>query len=98
MATSPTHVRHGLYLPVDLLDQLRLLAQRENTSINKKIEEIMKDWFSLQKVKKEISRKDLLRLPLDRRHQLLRAQAEKMAEYYSHNIEFEGGYSEAFPG
>ncbi|MFZ2958380.1 MAG: hypothetical protein WA705_15945 [Candidatus Ozemobacteraceae bacterium] len=91
MTSSSSHIRHGLYLPVDLLDQLRLLAQRENKSINKQIEEIIMDWFSIKKESKSISRKDLLKLPLARRHELLQEQAERLVEYYSNNKEFEGG-------
>jgi len=76
---------------VDLLDQLRLLAARENKSINKQIEEIIKDWFALKKEKKVISRKDLLKLPIERRHQILREQAEKLSKHYADTSEFEGG-------
>ena len=85
MTGSATHIRHGLYLPVELLDQLRLLAARENKSINKQIEEIIRDWFPLKKEGKPISRRDLLKLPLERRHQILREQAEKLMALFRHD-------------
>ena len=96
MPGSATHIRHGLYLPIDLLDQLRLLAQRENKSINKQIEEIIRDWFSIKKENKSISRKELLKLPIDRRHELLKLQAQKLAAHYIDNNEFEGGQGDFF--
>lgn len=96
MPGSATHIRHGLYLPIDLLDQLRLLAQRENKSINKQIEEIIRDWFSIKKENKSISRKDLLKLPIERRHELLKLQAQKLAAHYIDNNEFEGGQGDFF--
>jgi len=96
MPGSVTHIRHGLYLPIDLLDQLRLLAQRENKSINKQIEEIIRDWFSIKKENKSISRKELLKLPIERRHELLKLQAQKLAAHYIDNNEFEGGQGDFF--
>ena len=96
MPSSSSHIRHGLYLPVELLDQLRLLAARENKSINKQIEEIIKDWFSLKKAKKAISRKELLKLPIERRHQIMHDQAERLLEHYSENHEFDGGQVDLF--
>ena len=96
MPGSATHIRHGLYLPVDLLDQLRLLAQRENKSINKQIEEIIRDWFTIKKESKSISRKELLKLPIERRHELLKIQAQKLATHYSDNRDFEGGQGDFF--
>ncbi len=96
MSNSATHIRHGLYLPVDLLDQLRLLAQRENKSINKQIEEIIRDWFAIKKENKSISRKELLKLPIERRHELLKLQAQKLATYYTENEDFEGGQGDFF--
>jgi hypothetical protein len=96
MANSSTHIRHGLYLPIELLDQLRLLAQRKHKSINKQIEEIIRDWFTLKNEKKTISRKEFLSLPIERRHEQLRNQASKMVCHYTESKEFEGGQGDLF--
>ena len=93
---NQTHVRHGLYLPNDLLDQLRLLAQRKRKSINKQIEEILRSWFALKEETREISRKELLQLPLERRHKILEDQAKHMARHYCEDHEFEGGQGDFF--
>ena len=47
MSTKADYVRHGLYIPNDLLDQIRILADRENRSINKQLEHILKQWLGL---------------------------------------------------
>ncbi len=96
MTSSTTKIRHGLYLPVELLDQIRVLADKEGNSINKQIEKIIKDWLASFFSKKEISRKDLLRLPLPRRKEILQAQALKMRSYYLQNNDLEGGEGDLF--
>jgi len=94
--TSSTHTRHGLYLPLDLLDRIRLLAARENKSINKQIEDILQEWFALKRKKRAMSRKELLSLPIERRHQILREQAEKMKDIYEEQEDPIGGQTDLF--
>lgn len=94
--SETTHVRHGLYLPVDLLDQLRLLAQRKKKSMNKQIEEIITEWFALKRKTSPVSRKALLKLPLERRHELLREQAKRLRDEYAGESEFAGGQTDLF--
>ena len=96
MTGTTTHVRHGLYLPADLLDQIRILANREGKSINKQIEEIIKDWLAHFFAKKNYTKKEILNLPLNRRREILQAQALQMQEYYKGNADLEGGEADFF--
>jgi len=52
--SSSSHVRHGLYLPVDLLNQLRIIAASEKRSINRQIETIIREWLAKEKKNIEI--------------------------------------------
>jgi len=57
---------------------------------------MIRDWFSIKKENKSISRKELLKLPIERRHELLKLQAQKLAAHYIDNNEFEGGQGDFF--
>lgn len=90
--STTAHIRHGLYLPVDLLDQLRSVATREGRSINKQIEQMLREWLVMKKDHTALSRREMLRLPIERRRELLEAQAEQLAGYYSKQLaEYSGG-------
>jgi hypothetical protein len=91
-----THVRHGLYLPVELLEKLRMIAAAEKRSINRQIETIIREWLAKEKKSIELSRDDLLLLPLEVRDSLLRLQAEKMQKYYRDNDEFAGSEGDLY--
>ncbi len=91
-----THVRHGLYLPVELLDKLRMIAAAEKRSINRQIETIIREWLAKENKSIELSRDDLLLLPLEVRDSLLRLQAEKMKKYYRNNDEFAGSEGDLY--
>ncbi len=93
---TTTNVRHGLYLPAELLDQIRVLANREGKSINKQIEEIIRDWLGRVRKGKTLSRKDILNLPLNRRRELLEAQAIQIQSHYSSENQIAGGESDFF--
>jgi hypothetical protein len=94
--SSSSHVRHGLYLPVDLLNQLRIIAASEKRSINRQIETIIREWLAKEKKNIEISRDDLLMLPLEVRESLLKLQAEKLRQFYVNNKEFEGSEGDLY--
>ena len=85
MASSTNCVRHGLYLPVDLLAKIKRIALREKKSINKQLERIITEWFDFQKSKKpeELSREEFHKLPIWRRRQILADQAAEAAQYYT---------------
>lgn len=91
-----THIRHGLYLPVELLDKLRIIAASEKRSINRQIETIIREWLAKEKKTIELTRDDLLLLSLEVRDNLLRLQAEKMRSYYQNNNEFEGSEGDLY--
>ncbi|KAF1082866.1 MAG: hypothetical protein GQF41_0633 [Candidatus Rifleibacterium amylolyticum] len=91
-----THVRHGLYLPVELLEKLRMIAAAEKRSINRQIETIIREWLAKENKTIELSRDDLLLLPLEVRDSLLRLQAEKMQKYYRNNDEFAGSEGDLY--
>jgi hypothetical protein len=91
-----THVRHGLYLPVELLEKLRMIAAAEKRSINRQIETIIREWLAKENKTIELSRNDLLLLPLEVRDSLLRLQAEKVQKYYRNNDEFAGSEGDLY--
>jgi len=91
-----THVRHGLYLPVELLEKLRMIAAAEKRSINRQIETIIREWLAKENKNIELSRDDLLMLPLEVRDSLLRLQAEKMQKYYRNDDEFAGSEGDLY--
>ncbi len=91
-----THVRHGLYLPAELLEKLRMIAAAEKRSINRQIETIIREWLAKENKSIELSRDDLLLLPLEVRDSLLRLQAEKMHKYYQNNDEFAGSEGDLY--
>ncbi|GAB1355482.1 MAG TPA: Arc family DNA-binding protein [Candidatus Rifleibacterium sp.] len=91
-----THVRHGLYLPVELLEKLRIVAAREKRSINRQIETIIREWLSGEAAAGELSRDDLLLLSPEVRDSLLCDRAEKMRHYYEHNDEFDGSEGDLY--
>ncbi len=91
-----THIRHGLYLPVELLEKLRIVAAREKQSINRQIETIIREWLAGRKESSELSRDELLLLAPDARESVLRARAEKMQSYYGNNDEFSGSESDLY--
>jgi len=91
MAPKVDYVRHGLYIPNDLLDQIRIMADRENRSINKQLEHILKQWLVLlnKRNDKKISRKDFLKLPINRRKAILEKQANDISAHYENNSEWQ---------
>lgn len=91
---TTTNVRHGLYLPAELLDQIRVLACREGKSINKQIEEIIRDWLGRFNKGKALTKREILNLPLNRRRELLEAQAIQVQANYSSNHQISGGESD----
>lgn len=96
MNSSSSHVRHGLYLPVELLNQLRIIAASEKRSINRQIETIIREWLAKEKNYIEVSRDDLLLLPFEVRESLLKLQAEKVKQFYVNNHEFEGSEGDLY--
>lgn len=96
MRNSTTHSRHGLYIPIELLDQIRVLAQTEKMSINKQIERIIRDWLETHKVEGKISRQALLNFPIERRRTILESQAKVLNEYYRNSCDFTGGEGDFF--
>jgi len=91
-----SHVRHGLYLPVELLEKLRMIAAAEKRSINRQIETIIREWLAKENKSIELSRDDLLLLPHEVRDSLLRLQAEKMQKFYRNNEEFAGSEGDLY--
>ena len=91
-----THVRHGLYLPAELLEKLRMIAAAEKRSINRQIETIIREWLAKENKSIELSRDDLLLLPHEVRDSLLRLQAEKMQKFYRNNEEFAGSEGDLY--
>jgi hypothetical protein len=91
-----THVRHGLYLPVELLEKLRMIAAAEKRSINRQIETIIREWLAKENKSIELSRDDLLLLPHEVRDSLLRLQAEKIQKFYRNNEEFAGSEGDLY--
>ena len=87
MTNNTGSVRHGLYIPRELLAKIRETAQREKTSINKKIEKIIQEWFDYQKSKdiKSLSREEFHRLPSWRKREILAQQAEAARPYYQND-------------
>ncbi len=81
--SSTSHIRHGLHLPVDLLNQVRVFAREENTSVNKHIENIIRDWLARHKPQKDLSRRELLLLPVKTRRAILAEHAAKVRECYA---------------
>ena len=84
MPSKTTSVRHGLYIPCDLLSKIKEIARREKKSINKKIESIIQEWFDFQKSKNpsDLTRQDFHKLPLWRKKQILSDQANQALPYY----------------
>ncbi|MGM0600161.1 MAG: hypothetical protein ACQETH_10140 [Candidatus Rifleibacteriota bacterium] len=96
MSSSSSHVRHGVYLPVELLNQLRIVAASEKKSINKQIETIIREWLAKEKKSIKLSRDDLLQLPPEVRESILHLQAKKMKDYYKNNDEFAGSEADLY--
>ena len=90
MPSNSSCVRHGLYIPIDLLSKIKKIAQKEKKSINKKIETIIQEWFDFQKSKdtSTLSREDFHKLPLWRKRQIFAEQANSAIKYYSHDDEW----------
>ncbi|MBF0546880.1 MAG: hypothetical protein HQM08_20740 [Candidatus Riflebacteria bacterium] len=85
MSSNSECVRHGLYIPIELLSRIKEIARKEKKSINKKIEMIIQDWFDFQKSKdsSKLSREEFHKLPLWRKRQILSEQANNALEHYS---------------
>jgi hypothetical protein len=90
MTTDSGSVRHGLYIPKDLLLRIKEIAQRERTSINKKIENIIKEWFDLKSSHDitSLTREEFHRLPSWRKKQILAEQAKSALPFYSSSNEW----------
>lgn len=96
MSNSEKRVRHGLYLSVELLDQVRVAASRENNSLNRQIEKIIAEWAEQQNNSTGFSRKEILNLPLERRRHYLRMQALDIIDYYRKNSDYSGADTDFF--
>ncbi|NLI76644.1 MAG: hypothetical protein GX442_09400 [Candidatus Riflebacteria bacterium] len=90
MPPTTACVRHGLYIPQDLLARIKEIARREKTSINKKIERIIQEWFDFQKSKDldTLSREEFHRLPAWRKKQILAEQARAALSFYTKENEW----------
>ncbi len=90
MPNNTGSVRHGLYIPFDLLTKIKEIARKENKSINKKIELIIQEWFDFQKSQTptDLTREEFHKLPLWRKRQILSDQANAALSYYQSENEW----------
>lgn len=90
MPSNTGSVRHGLYIPFELLSKIKEIARREKKSINKKIELIIQEWFDFQKsqVPENLTREEFHKLPLWRKRQILTDQANAALSHYQNEDEW----------
>lgn len=91
MPSNSGCVRHGLYIPFELLKRIKEIARREKKSINKQFEMIIKDWFDFQKSRNpsKLSREEFHKLPLWRKREIFSEQANNAKEFYCQDDEWQ---------